>query len=125
MTITYQDRVEEALGTALAEHILNQLPNPQDKEARRYVLKDINGLLLTAGPGAEVEPMHLQRPTLLQSHLEASMQIPAQTPIRHLPNRLEEWMKSRPSPNSPERAAWAEKGRWLLDQSRLNQDESR
>jgi hypothetical protein len=124
MTTLNQDVLEDKLATALQEHILNRLPDPNDKEARRYVLRDVNSLLLTAGPGAEVEPEYLKRPIVLLSHLRASMQIPAQVLAKELPNRTAKWMAQEPDKKSPERPQWAEAGRMLLDQARLNQDES-
>jgi hypothetical protein len=121
--LTAQDQLEDKLGTALVEHILNRLGDEaDDPEMQEHVLHDINSLLLTAGPGAEVERRHLKSASLLESHLRASMQIPAQTLMRELPKRTAAWLASEPHWKSPERPRWAEEGRHLLDQARLNQD---
>ncbi len=109
------------LAAALAEHILNRLGGEaNDSEMQRYVLHDINALLLTAGPGSEVEHRHLISPDQLRSHLRASLEIPAQVLGKELPERLTAWLKAEPSPNHPDRRAWAETGRMLLDLARLN-----
>lgn len=126
MTTLNQEQLEEKLGQALAEHVQQRLQNEAaDAEMQKYLMKDINSLLLTAGPGAEISRKHLLSPTLLQSHLKASMQLPAQVLARELPKRAAAWLAAEPNHRSPERPQWADEGRWLLDQARLNQDESR
>ena len=128
---TLAEQAQEKLGDALAEHVwAREQAEPRDKENRRYLLNDLNGLLSAAGPGAELQPSLLNDPRRLQSHLRASLEIPAQVLARELPNRLKAWLAEEPKPVHPEhgpaesvaaRALWAEKGRWLLDQARTNQ----
>ena len=128
-TTTYNlaQLAQPKLADALAEHIMNrQADSPQDSESRKYLLHDLNGLLSTAGPGAELSPKHLANPTLLRAHLQSSLEIPAQVLAKELPNRLGTWLKQEPPANPANpvaqsaRAAWAEGGRTLLDQARLN-----
>lgn len=123
-------QAQEKLADALAEHVQARLAaDPLDREQQRYLLNDLNGLLQSAGPGAELQPRHLAHPTLLRPHLRASLEIPAQVLAKELPNRLRAWLDSEPKPDRPghgqaesaeARAQWAEQGRWLLDQARLN-----
>ena len=119
------DQLEDKLGTALAEHIMARLGDEvDDPEMQRYVLHDINSLMLTAGPGTEIDRRHLKSVSLLESHLIASMQIPAQVLMKELPNRTAAWLAAEPERQSPERPQWAEEGRHLLDQARLNPSSS-
>ena len=119
------DQAQEKLAQALAEHVqarLSEQDQPLDRESLRYLLHDLNGLLGSFGPGAEIGPRHLrQAQTLLLPHLRSALEIPAQLLARELPNRLAAWLKAEPKPDSPERPQWAEQGRWLLDQARTNQ----
>jgi hypothetical protein len=115
------DLAQEKLGDALTEQTLaREAQEPGDRELRRFLLNDLNGLLSSAGPGAEVQPSLLARPTQLRSHLRASLEIPAQVLARELPTRLSQWLAEEPQPQHPDRPQWVEQGRWLLDQARLN-----
>jgi hypothetical protein len=111
-----------ALMLAVAATTSRQADEPGDEEHRRYILVDINDLLMSAAqPGSEIESSMLGHPDRLQSHLEASLELPAQTLAKALPKRLTEWLKAEPPPKHPERSSWAQEGRWLLDQARLSQ----
>jgi hypothetical protein len=95
-----------------------------DEEMQRLVLHDINELLLVAGPGADVERRHLKSASLLESHLRACMQIPAQVLLKEFPKRTAAWLNAEPdTQNVEERAAWVESGRHLLDLALTNQDD--
>ena len=112
---------QEKLADALAEHIQHRQAQEQpDQESRKLLLHDLNGLLQSAGPGAELQPHLLKSPTRLRNHLRASLEIPAQVLARELPQRLNQWLAAEPKADSPERPPWVEQGRWLLDQARLN-----
>jgi hypothetical protein len=112
------EQAQPKLGEALAALALAQeAENPRDPESRRYLLHDLNDLLVRAvGPGAEVFSNQLNDPDQLTRHLRASLEIPAMELARALPNRLTTWMREEPQANSPNRLEWAEKGRWLLEQ---------
>jgi hypothetical protein len=122
-----QDLVElaaEKLGEALAEAVVAQeAEDPGDREHRRYVLKDLNSLLGSAGPGAEVQPYLLGRPEELRRHLQACLETPARVLARELPKRLAGWLKEEPAAGAEARPEWAAKGRWLLEQARLDQSQ--
>lgn len=121
-----QERLAEAaapeLGEALADHVLaREEAEPGDREHRRYLLNDLNDLLGSAcGAGSELHSSMLNDPTQLRGHLMASMDLPAQTLAKALPNRLQKWLDQRPPPNHPARPQWAEEGRFLLDQARMS-----
>jgi len=116
------DQAQEKLADALSEHVLaREAQEPNDPELRRYLLHDVNDLLAAAGPGAEIQPRLLSHPTQLRDHLRASLEIPAQVLAKELPGKLDKWLAAEPNPDHPERPQWAEQGRWLLDQARLNQ----
>jgi len=110
------------LGEALAEHVLvREADDPGDKEHRKHILADINDLLMSACPaGSEIHLSMLDDPDRLHGHLEASMDLPAQTLAKALPNRLTAWLKAEPPPSHPERPGWVQHGRFLLDQARLS-----
>ena len=115
------DRAQPVLGQALAEHILaREGEDPDDREHRKYILYDINAVLLSAGPGAEVWPSMLSDPDRLASHLRASMGIPAQVLAKELPKRLTTWLDQEPPRTRPDRVEWVEEGRFLLDQANLS-----
>ena len=122
MTTSNLELAQEKLAHALTEHVQAPLAEQDqpDPESQRYLLRDLNGLLATAGPGAELQPKHLKSPTRLLPHLRASLEIPTQVLARELPGRLSKWLKAEPKAGSPERPAWVEQGRWLLDQARTN-----
>lgn len=118
-TSSLAEQAQDRLGEALAELVLAQeAENPGDRESRRYLLHDMNSLLqrVGAGPGSELQSPMLARPNDLSPHLRASLEIPAQALAKELPNRLRQWLKEEPKPNSPDRPGWAEHGRWLLEQ---------
>jgi len=84
-------------------------------------MADINDLLMSACPaGSEIHSGMLDDPPGLHGHLEASMDLPAQTLAKALPNRLTAWLKTEPPPKHPERPDWVQYGRFLLDQARLS-----
>ena len=115
------DQAAEKLADALAELTwAKEAAEPRDPENRRLILHDLNHLLAAAGPGAEVRPSLLSRPTQLQSHLRSALEVPAQVLARELPGRLGQWLKEEPKREHPDRGAWAAQGRWLLDQARLS-----
>lgn len=124
MKTSLPDQAQDKLAEALAEHVqarLSEQDQPLDRESLRYLLSDLNGLLGSFGPGAEIQARHLrQAPTLLLPHLRSALETPAQVLARELPNRLSQWLKAEPKEQSPERPQWAERGRWLLDQARLS-----
>ncbi len=112
-------RAAPKLGQALAEHTLGrEAQEPGDPEHRKYILKDVNNLLLAAGPGAELRPSQLSHPSQVQNQLKASMESPAQVLAKELPNRLGQWLDQEPPPDHPNRPQWAEQGRNLLNQVR-------
>jgi len=121
-----QERLAEAaapvLGEALAEHVLaREAEEPGDREHRKYIMSDLDDLLQSACPqGVSVQSSMLSHPTELRSHLMGSMDLPAQTLAKALPNRLQKWLDQRPPPNHPARPQWAEEGRFLLDQARMS-----
>ena len=124
MNATTSKLAEQAalkLGEALAEHALaREAENPGDPEHRKYLLRNLNGLLqATCPPGAELQASQFNHPTQLRNHLEASMELPAQVLAKALPNRLKAWLAAEPHPTNPARPAWVEQGRFLLDQARL------
>ena len=108
----------EKLGEALAEVFLaKEAQEPNDREHRKYLLHDLNGLLAAAGPGAEVvDPSLLSDPPRFRRHLQASLLIPAQVLARELPNRLARWLAQEPEPGR-EWHQWAVDGLWLVEQS--------
>lgn len=113
------DQAQEQLGEALAELVLAQeAENPGDRESRRYLLHDTNALLgrIGAGTGAEILSPLLSQPDRLRSHLRASLETPARALAKELPSRLRQWLREAPPQAHPERPAWAEQGRWLLEQ---------
>jgi hypothetical protein len=122
-----QDLVEQAaekLGQALAEATAAQVAeDPGDREHQRYLLRDLNSLLGSAGPGAEVQSYLLNRPEELRQHLQACLEIPARVLARELPKRLAGWLKEEPAAEAESRAEWVAKGRWLLEQARLDQSQ--
>jgi len=115
------DQAAPVLGEALAEHMsAREAQDPNDPEHRKYLMRDLNGLLRSACPaGSEIQSSMLGNPTQLRSHLRNSMDLPAQTLAKALPNRLTTWLKAEPKPGHPDRPAWVEQGRFLLDQARL------
>lgn len=91
------------------------------KEHREYIPVGINDLLVSATqPGSEIDASMLGQPDRLQSHLESSLELPAQTLAKALPDRLSAWLKAEPPPKHPDRPSWVQEGCFLLDQARLS-----
>jgi hypothetical protein len=87
------DRAQLKLGEVLAEHIAaRDTEDPDDREYRKLILHDINDLLMSAEPGAELWPSMLSNPRSLADHLRASMETPARALAKVLPKRLATWL---------------------------------
>jgi hypothetical protein len=121
MKPTQSNLAEQAaplLGEALADLVQQELAQGQgDREHQRYVLADLNNLLLhTAGSAAELFQNQLSDPNRLRSHLRASLEIPAQALAKALPSRLSRWVQAQSRNPNQDRQAWALEGRFLLEQ---------
>jgi hypothetical protein len=112
------DQAVDLLADALTEVLLEQDREVgSDPEARRYLLRDLNGSLRQAGAGtgADVRPSMLDDPDrLLRPHLRASLEIPATELARESRERLVQWIESAPPLRSPERLGWANEAPHLL-----------
>jgi hypothetical protein len=115
MKTSVAEQAADSLAEALALGIQRQLAEGagEDAEGRRYLLHDLNHLLdrLGVGPGGELTPQLLRRPSHLLPHLRASLEIPVQALVKALPHRLDSFLKSdRKDPS------WPDQARWLLEQ---------
>ena len=113
-----ENQLKRYLGEAVAEvYHQDDLEADRDPEARQFLLHDLNSFLRALGLNDQAGPRELDRPGRLAALVREAPSVAVA--LRELPNRVADWAAERPDPKVPEYRSWAEKGRWLLSQARL------
>jgi hypothetical protein len=117
-----EDQLKDYLADAVAEtYHQDDLEADRDPEARQHLLHDLNHFLAALGLNDHAGVQELERPGRLAALVREAPSVAVA--LREFPNRVREWAAERPDRNSPDHRSWAEKGRWLLSQARLESQE--